>query len=624
MENEDREYIKILKAIMEVPFSVGKNLLVDILRGDYKNKSISRNCLDELDNFGVISWEKEKILDHIETLIRKGMIEVVTSDYNRFVKVLKLTLKGRNEIIRPTLNGKKQNNELLIRRSRVDERDRQRFSELDSFLNGFNEDQKKAIISESNKVLCIAGAGSGKTTTLTKRIEFLVKYKGVSPKDILAITFTRKAKEEMEKRLFSFGIDNINMHTFNSFCEGILKRYEKEIYEIPMRVQSYQDRILAMNMALSNLGLTMNEMIEKYFTLQQKKFKTPSQLANSFMNDCFSLMEYFKMSGVKNYDFSNDVDIKDKNNAKNIYQIIIFLEEHMKIQGLRDYADQLIDAIEFFKKNGLSIPMFRHVLVDEYQDVNAIQMNLLKLLNPNNLFLVGDPRQSIFGWRGSSMKYILDFEKNHPNADIIHLTKNYRSDKKIVEFMNHSISEMGLPDLKWSGLGCGEINIIDFENEIAEMTFIINQICESKTPFDEIFILARTNRQLIELSSIMTQRKIPHIVRTDEVKKPIDKRKGEVTLATIHAIKGLEAKKVFVMGCNEQNFPCKASDHPIIEMVKMNNYDRIEEEKRLFYVAVSRAKEKLYLTYSGKKPTYFINNKMISMNEDSPSQNQII
>jgi DNA helicase-2/ATP-dependent DNA helicase PcrA len=117
----------------------------------------------------------------------------------------------------------------------------------------------------------------------------------------------------------------------------------------------------------------------------------------------------------------------------------------------------------------------------------------------------------------------------------------------------------------------------------------------------------------------MKTRGISHVVKTDEVKNPKDMKEGDVTLATIHAIKGLEAKKVFVIGSNEQNFPCKASDHPAIEMVKTDNYDKEEEERRLFYVAISRAKEILYVTYSGKKPTYFINDEMMRIGTDNIS-----
>ncbi|MCD4771242.1 exodeoxyribonuclease V subunit gamma, partial [archaeon] len=127
-----------------------------------------------------------------------------------------------------------------------------------------------------------------------------------------------------------------------------------------------------------------------------------------------------------------------------------------------------------------------------------------------------------------------------------------------------------------------------------------------------IFVLARTNRMLMELSKVMKERGIVHFVREDDSAKlgAISKGREGVTLATVHAIKGLEAKKVFVIGANEQNFPCKTSDHPAVEMVKNDDYDREEEERRLFYVAVSRAKEELVVSYSGKRGSYYITSEM--------------
>lgn len=611
---EDLSYLHILKALMELPFQVGKNLLADFLTGDYSNKSITKNRLDELDNFDTLSWDKDKIYREVDKLVANGMIEVVTSDYNRFVKILSLTIKGRNEITRPTLPSKKLASKVEFVKTEITDKDRARFEIMGNFLDSFNDEQKKAIISEASNLLCVAGAGSGKTTVLTKRIEFLVKYKDVDPSKILAITFTRKAREEMEKRLFELGVRGVLVHTFNSFCERILRKYGDIIYGRPIRVQSYGDKILAMNMALAGMGISMEDAINGYFTLQQRKFKTGTQMANSFMNDCFSVMDYFKVSGQETYDFSKDADAKNKHNAQRIYRIIQHLKDHMETQGLRDFSDQVIDAIKFMKEYPEHIPQFEHVLVDEYQDVNAMQIDLLGLLKPDNLFAVGDPRQSIFGWRGSNINYILDFEKDHGDAEIVHLTKNYRSAREIVEFMNHSITEMGLPDLEHHNeFENVKIRIMDFDNEEAERNFVIRNIIDGGVPNGEIFILARTNRQLMELSQLMKAKGISHVVKTDEVHNPVDAGEGDVTLATVHAIKGLEAKKVFVIGANEQNFPCKASDHPAIEMVKMDDYNREEEERRLFYVAISRAKEILYVTYSGKKPTYYINDEMLRM-----------
>lgn len=619
---EDLEYTRILKALMELPFQVGRNLLCDFLTGNYSNKSISKNRLDELNNFDSLDWERGRVFREIDRLVSNGMIDVVQSDYSRFVKVLSLTIRGRNEITHPTLEDKKLGNRIDFGESKVTEEDRKRFEEYSDFLDIYNDEQKKAIISESKNLLCVAGAGSGKTTVLTKRVEFLVKIKGVPPEQILAVTFTRKARLEMQKRLNELGVSRVKIHTFNSFCEGILQKHGAEIYGRNVRVQSYGDKILAMNMAVATLGLDMSVVLDEYFNAGQKKFKTSNQLMNSFMSDCFAVMDYFKVSGDKDYDFSKDVDGKERTNAERIYRITRYLREHMETQGLRDYSDQIIDTIKFFKSvkgesgdlNG--IPQFEHILVDEYQDVNAMQIELLGLLNAKNLFAVGDPRQSIFGWRGSDVNYILNFEKSFGGAEVVHLKKNYRSLRGIVEFMNYAIKEMKLPDLEAVKNGEANIRVLNFENEESERNFILREIEDLDVPLNEIFILARTNKILMELSKTMNEKGIPNLVRADDSggRKAVqsDNLSGKVTLATIHAIKGLEARKVFLVGANEQNFPCKASDHPAVEMVKRDDYDKEEEERRLFYVAISRAREELIVTYT-KKETYYISGEMHKM-----------
>ena len=616
--NSSLDYVWILKALAELPFGVGRNLLADILNGNLKNKSVIKNRLDELESFGELDWERDNIFREVDRLIVNGMIEFASSDYNKFVKVLSLTSKGSAEIFNPGLNEKKIGKKFNFVKTDITDEDRIKFSELDSFLRQFNDEQKKAIISEGKSVLCVAGAGSGKTTVLTKRIEFLVKYCGVSPGGILAITFTRKAKQEMERRLYDLGINGVMIHTFNSFCEGILRKNEARIYGRSIRMQGYPDKILAMNMALASMGLSMDDVLDGYFSSGQKKFMTGNQMANSFMGDCFSVMDYFKVTGCNSYDFTDGVDEKHKKSAERIHDITKYLKGHMEVQGLRDYSDQMIDAIDFLGKNSDDVPMFEHILVDEYQDVNAMQIELLDLLAAPNLFVVGDPRQSIFGWRGSDINYILDFEKSRDNVEVVHLTKNYRSGREIVEFMNSSISDMGLPDLEHhNDFENVRIKILNFENETAEREFVLNEIVGGDVPNEEIFVLARTNRQLMELSTLMKSRGVPHFVKEEDNHKKIGyvESKGKVALSTVHAIKGLEAKKVFVIGVNESNFPCKASDHPAIEMIKRNEYDREEEERRLFYVAISRAKEILYVTYSGKKPSYFINDEMRGMGE---------
>ena len=453
---------------------------------------------------------------------------------------------------------------------------------------------------------------------LTKRVEFLVKHGSIDPEKILTITFTRKARQEMMTRLSKVGLlDSIMVETFNSFCEKILRQNNYLIYDKPVRVISYKDKVMMVNNALSQIHMDMSKAVDVYFSDAQMKGKTDEQLANIFRNDCFFIRDYFKFKNKKIVESSFETSrVKHEKSLKLVIAVCNYIEAYMRRYGLRDFADQLIDTIAFFKKHKDLIPRFDYILIDEYQDVNSTQIQLVDFLSPENIFCVGDPRQSIYGWRGSDIRYILNFEEKYPDCEIITLRKNYRSTGHIVDLINNSIKNMRLADLQSSIEGKKDINLLKFTSEDEEFEFVIQKIIESDLPRNEIFILARTNRQLNELSQLMRAQGVKHVVRSDEIKKSITSRKNDITLATIHAIKGMEAEMVFVIGCNGINFPCKGSEHPVIEMVKVEEYDKEEEERRLFYVAMSRAKNSLYLTYSGNKPTYFISNSMKKMIEE--------
>ena len=604
--DDSNDYLFVLKSLNEIPFPVGRNLLADFLVGEMDNSSIEKNKLYDLHNFGNLNFlEREKILEIIESLIINELVEVGASVFNKFAKVLSISIKGKNELIEPTLNSKKVSEKYKEIETTISDLEMNAFKELDDFLKTFNQEQKKAIVSPKEKILCIAGAGSGKTTVLTKRIQFLNKMKKVKGEKILAITFTRKAREEMQKRLNELGIKAV-VETFNSFCEKILLKNGGRIYGRKVRVASYQDRMFAILRALDNQGLNIEQAIDKYFSFNQKRNKTSYQLQNMFMNDCFSVFEYFKITRKPLDDFNLE---KDYSNSKMIFEIIRFLDKHMVMNGLRTFTDQINDVLNFFKMHSKYIPEFEHVLVDEFQDVNSNQVELLDLLNSKNLFCVGDPRQSIFGWRGSDVNYILDFQNKYSGAEIINLKKNYRSNKHLVELMNHSIKIMKMPDLEHEFVKEKEIKLNNFSSESEEFDFVLEKLLNINMPFEEIFVLARTNRQLSDFAELLKKKGIKHILKNDD-KKDEEIKKGHVTLSTIHSIKGLEAEMVFVIGCTKNNFPCKSSDHPIIENLKMYEYDREEEERRLFYVAISRAKNKLYLSYTGKHHTYFINDEM--------------
>ncbi|MBD3209370.1 exodeoxyribonuclease V subunit gamma, partial [Candidatus Woesearchaeota archaeon] len=280
--------------------------------------------------------------------------------------------------------------------------------------------------------------------------------------------------------------------------------------------------------------------------------------------------------------------------------------ERQRRRGKRDYTDQLLDTIELFKKNREAVPRYEHVLVDEYQDVNDQQITLLELLEPANLFCVGDPRQSIYGWRGSKLDHILAFPERHPKAAVIQLTKNYRCAQDILDLCNDVIKKTGYPDLQATTKERGVITIKHHATEDEQVSAVTKAIKGYQGDKRDIFVLARTNKALEKVQRALAAHGIDYLLRTDELKRTsIDPKQDQVTLATIHAIKGLEAKHVHVINANTNNFPCKASDHPVMDLFHLHDdYDSYAEELRVLYVALSRARQTLHISYTGAPTTF--------------------
>jgi len=248
------DYLFVLKALNEIPFGVGKKLLIDFLQGDRKNKSIVRNKLHLRKNFGSLAYEKDELTSMINNLILNDMIKVNSVNKNKRWKMMELSVKGKKEIENPSLYKRKLAFNFRDTETKITEEDKKLFENYSDFLSKFNDEQKKAITSSKTRTLCIAGAGSGKTTVLTKRIEFMVKYRSVDPGKILAITFTRKARQEMMARLSKVGqLSQVMVETFNSFCEKILRQHNHLVYDKPVRVISYKDKIVMINNALSKI-----------------------------------------------------------------------------------------------------------------------------------------------------------------------------------------------------------------------------------------------------------------------------------------------------------------------------------------------------------------------------------
>ena len=465
--------------------------------------------------------------------------------------------------------------------------------------SGLDEYQQSAVKNENSQLLIVAGPGSGKTTVLTQRIAHLIKDKSIQPENCLAITFTRRASQEMRERLNKI-LENkaslLNIHTFHSLCFSILKEnYERAGLNEDFTVMSEQEKALCKDEKLLENALGFDDLI----ILTVKLLTENEDILNTYRS------------------------------------------------------------------------RFKYVSVDEYQDIDENQYKLIRLLVPQdgNIFVIGDPNQAIYGFRGGDAKFFNNFTQDYPETQVINLKNNYRSTNSIVDASNQMIncfnivSKFDKPHEK--------ITIHKAPTDKAEAEFIASTIenligghsffsidsqrtdgGECDYSFSDFAILYRTSSQLPPIIEALKRTGMPFVKLSNDLlceQKPVmelinslnddepiceqlknsnleiddyilkyliniaktskeknefthevsllteadtlDKRADRITLMTLHASKGLEFKCVFIAGLENE----------ILPLYRAKEEKEIEEERRLLYVGMTRAKERLFLTHAVKR-----------------------
>ncbi len=375
-----------------------------------------------------------------------------------------------------------------------------------NLLEGLNENQAQAVKKTDGPVLILAGAGSGKTKTLTHRIAHLIDT-GVSPYNILAVTFTNKAAKEMRQRvahLLSENADNRSfmpyMGTFHSICVRIL-RQDGESIGIPRNFVIFDesDRQSAIKQA------------SKQLYIDEKQFK-PSAIAgmiSSAKNELITPEEYAGTATLPA--------------QKVTAQIFPLYERSLREAGALDF-DDLIGRTVSMLANHKELKdkwatQFQFIMIDEYQDTNSAQYKLIKLLtnSSQNLCVVGDDWQSIYSWRGADFKNILNFERDYPNATVIKLEENYRSTKNILDAAHMVITKNQQRSDKelWTKAGAGSpVQIIQVQSEAHEGESIVTKIKSSvdirARSFSDYAVLYRTNAQSRGLEEVFLRYGVPY------------------------------------------------------------------------------------------------------------------
>lgn len=373
-------------------------------------------------------------------------------------------------------------------------------------LEGLNDAQKQAVKTTVGPLLILAGAGSGKTKTLTHRIAYLLAHEKIWPNEILAVTFTNKAAREMRERLAQMTgqVNSRNfmpwMGTFHGICVRILRTDGAQI-GVPQNFIIYDED--------DRQGLIKQAM--KRLSIGTDKIK-PRAVSSAISNAKNELLTPDDYAAGAHYPFQQSV-------AK-IYDLYERLRSEA---GALDFDDLLIETVRLLR----DVPevranyrqRFKHILIDEYQDTNAAQYAIVKYLvnEQRNICVVGDDWQSIYSWRGADFKNILNFERDFPGAKVVKLEQNYRSTGAILEAAQQVISKnLERTDKKlWTSAGAGapvQIQAAADESEEAYLVAnrILAQVSIGARDFGDFAVLYRTNAQSFAFERAFMQQRIPY------------------------------------------------------------------------------------------------------------------
>jgi DNA helicase-2/ATP-dependent DNA helicase PcrA len=400
---------------------------------------------------------------------------------------------------------------------RVTEAERPRSNYRDTgtfdFAAGLNPVQGQAVLHGEGPLLILAGAGSGKTRVLTHRIARLIA-EGTAPWAILAVTFTNKAAAEMRHRveqLVGEGASGLWMGTFHSVCARLLRRYaaRAERGELPPEAPS---------LGLDSRFVIYDDSDQRALVTQILRELNLSERISP--RAVLGRIDDAKDRAIGPADYSVGDFFDDT-----VFRVYPRYQERLRQANAVDFGDLLVEVVRLLERGpdvgDLVGARLDHVLVDEFQDTNAVQYRLVRLLSARsgNLCVVGDDDQSIYRWRGADLRNILDFERDHPTAQVLKLEQNYRSTQLILEAANAVISRNVERKSKrlWTDNGQGEPIVwypaIDDRNEAAFIASAITRIAHDESrPLDDLAVFYRTHAQSRAIEEALRAANVPYRV----------------------------------------------------------------------------------------------------------------
>lgn len=459
----------------------------------------------------------------------------------------------------------------------------------DPLLAGLNRAQRQAVTHIGPALLVAAGPGTGKTRALTHRLAYLMCHRGVLPQEILAVTFTRQAAGEMAARLKLLlpdfpGLERLTLKTFHALGHQILSSVTGD----GRQVATEEQRRDLLRTAARDYNLPFG-VLEKRVTAWKQALTYPENLVESDADEDPAYLAAFRS-----------------------------FEAALASVGLWDYEDLIARATRLLE-NDLSLRevyrgRFRHLLVDEYQDLNEAQYRLFRLLaGPGaEIMVIGDPDQAIYGFRGASPAYFARFRQDWPEAEAIHFAKTYRLPEPVLQAVRHlrTGGATSAPMLTRQS-GNRPLLLLEAANPEAEAKAVAKEINKlvgglhhlaledeglrhqdpaDKASFKDIAVLYRLHALGPEVERILQEAGIPCQQPREGVGPEwdgLDLAAERVKLLSLHAAKGLEFPYVFIIGCEEGLIPWEPPGEMAVDP---------EEERRLFYVGLTRASRQVCLS----------------------------
>ncbi|MCP6717977.1 MAG: UvrD-helicase domain-containing protein [Patescibacteria group bacterium] len=400
-----------------------------------------------------------------------------------------------------------------------------------SLLNNLNQQQKQAVTHDKGPLLIVAGAGTGKTTVITKRIAYLIEQEKAKPEEILAVTFTDKAAGEMEERvdrLLPYGYIDLWISTFHSFCERVLRDHALDI-GLPTDF-----KLIDPTTAWTLISQNLEKFSLNYYRPLGNQTKFIHALINHFSRckdqgvypqDYLKYVDSLKTNLTDLKESQETERLKEVAGAYHVYQRLLLENSSLDFGDLINYCLKLFQdrpiVLDKFRKK------FKYILVDEFQDTNWAQYELVKLLSlpDNNLTVCADDDQAIYRWRGASFNNIIQFKKSFPKTKEVFLIENYRSVQSILD-LSYKFIKTNDPNrleyvskinkkLKATKTGEGIIEHLHFKDLYEEAGGVINKIAEiskdnKETSFSDFAILVRANNYANTFTRALERANFPY------------------------------------------------------------------------------------------------------------------